>query len=245
LIISFIKSLYLWTESLSKRVTLFKHFVATHVSVIVIIAFPVFLAAHEYNFPSEPQWPAIEPIGSNLLELNAYEHLFEHAHLIIKGLYRQPAKNNNKDWRKTFTPYLTSEWSQLCLVQIETPTKIGYSFNSGIGYRIKHYQRYSLFHHHHVTMIQPSFLMPFTFQIDSFLKECPKKTIFNLEFQVDRHYISRNITLLHKIVQHINHFGDINILLYGDHTQFMTFDDPFYESKPTFNIGFRFHADLF
>jgi hypothetical protein len=205
---------------------------------------PQMLQANNLKYPDESQWPSTVFASSPSLELKAQEDVFAYTQLIIRGLYRQPLMNTTHE-ESSFIPQLLSEWSQLCLLQIETPTKTSCSLNSGIGYRLKLYQMYSHREHERIHHIQPTFLMPFTLSTTSSFKNWDTWTLLNIELEIDYHYISRNINISHQCLEYKNGIADLSLNFYAEHTQTIGIDQNSYKYRPHYHLMFMINADFY
>lgn len=211
------------------------------VPCLILSTAPAFVYCRILSFPYDPPWPAITLSSSHLHELKAEENIFAYTQLIIRSLYRQPF-TIRQDSHLNYSPKLLAEWSQLCLLQIETPTKTACSFNSGVGYRLKHYQVYSPGDRHHIHRLQPRFLMPITMSAHSSFNSWQTKTILNMEFEIDHRYISRNISIGYQCSENKNFFADLTLSLHADHAQIMTMEHDAYRSTPRTSMLFLITA---
>ena len=204
---------------------------------------PLLSQAGVFSFPKDPEWPLMSLSNSRLHELKTEETVFTNTQLIIRNLYRQPIITR-KNEKLSITPKLISEWSQFCLLQVEPSTKTPFSFNSGFGYRLKHYKMYALSERHHINHFQPSFLMPITMRTSFHLKNWEVKTLANLEFDIDQHYISRNININQTIIKQETTFSDFIFSIHAEHSQFLAMEHDSYRSKPKINVIFIIAAEF-
>ena len=199
---------------------------------------PTIYASEDIPFPNDPQWPSATMQVSRSHEMVTEEDLFAYTQLIFQSVFRQPLKDYSA------ISNLLSEWSQLCLVKVESPTKTALSFNSGFGYRIKHYEFHLPFDYFYWHTARASFLMPMSLKANVQYKNWTFSSLFNMEFEFDQHTITRQISVGQKFAEYNHRYGDLKLALQAEHVQTLSHHTS-YRSAPHLNFFFVVSADIY